>query len=89
MGKMLWSLGVISLLTALSIWIAIMTHRYTVRPLEKLEEFASTVRMTKDYSLRIDDSSTNEIGQLAATFNDMLSELGSGPINFLADHVMS
>lgn len=75
MGKMLWSLGVISLLTVLSIWIAIMTHRYTVRPLEKLEEFASAVRTTKDYSLRIDDSSTNEIGQLAATFNDMLSEL--------------
>jgi signal transduction histidine kinase len=75
MGKMLWSLGIISFLTALSIWIAIMTHRYTVRPLDRLEQFASEVRETKDYSLRIDDSSTNEIGQLAAAFNDMLSEL--------------
>src|SRR5262249_20395343 len=44
---------------------------------ERLENVASTVRETKDYSLRMDYTSKSEIGRLAAAFNDMLSELAA------------
>jgi signal transduction histidine kinase len=71
------SLALTGALAALSIVIAVMTHRHIVRPLERIENVASTVRETKDYSLRIDYTSKNEIGQLTAAFNDMLSELAA------------
>jgi signal transduction histidine kinase len=71
------SLALTGALAALSIIIAVMTHRHIVRPLERLENVASTVRKTKDYSLRIDYTSKNEIGRLTAAFNDMLSELAA------------
>jgi signal transduction histidine kinase len=71
------SLALTGALAALSIIIAVMTHRHIVRPLERLENVASTVRETKDYSLRIDYTSKNEIGRLTAAFNDMLSELAA------------
>jgi signal transduction histidine kinase len=71
------SLALTGALAALSIVIAVMTHRHIVRPLERLENVASTVRETKDYSLRVDYTSKNEIGQLTAAFNDMLSELAA------------
>jgi signal transduction histidine kinase len=74
---MRWSLALTGALAALSIIIAVMTHRHIVRPLERLENVASTVRETKDYSLRVDYTSKNEIGQLTAAFNDMLSELAA------------
>lgn len=75
--KMRWTLAMIGALAALSIVIAVMTHRHIVGPLERLERLASAVRETKDYSLRIDYTSKNEIGQLSAAFNDMLSELAA------------
>jgi signal transduction histidine kinase len=75
--RMRWTLAGIGALAALSIVIAVMTHRHIVGPLERLEQVASAVRETKDYSLRIDYTSKNEIGQLSAAFNDMLSELAA------------
>src|SRR5271169_2690678 len=51
--------------------------RWIVQPLERLEKFASTVRRTKDYSLRVDYKSDDEIGRLALAFNEMLSELSA------------
>jgi signal transduction histidine kinase len=51
--------------------------RRIAQPLERLETFASTVRQTKDYSLRIDYSGKDEIGRLAVAFNDMLFELSA------------
>ena len=45
--------------------------------LERLEKFASTVRETKDYTLRVDHKSDDEIGRLAVAFNEMLSELSA------------
>jgi C4-dicarboxylate-specific signal transduction histidine kinase len=68
---------VIGALSALSIVIAIMTHRYIVRPLKNLEEIARTVRETRNYSLRSELNSQDEIGQLAIAFNDMLSNLAA------------
>jgi len=51
--------------------------RWIVQPLERLEKFASTVRRTKDYSLRVDHKSDDEIGRLALAFDEMLSELSA------------
>jgi C4-dicarboxylate-specific signal transduction histidine kinase len=59
----------------LSILVAYLTHYHIVRPLKRLETVARTVRETKDYRLRIDYDGRDEIGRLAAAFNDMLSEL--------------
>src|SRR5262249_10182838 len=44
---MRWTLALTGALAALSIAIAFMTHRHIVRPLERLESVASTVRETK------------------------------------------
>jgi len=51
--------------------------RWIVQPLERLEKFASTVRKTKDYSLRVEHKSDDEIRRLAVAFNEMLSELSA------------
>jgi two-component system NtrC family sensor kinase len=51
--------------------------RWIVQPLERLEKVASTVRKTKDYTLRADHKSDDEIGRLAVAFNEMLSELSA------------
>jgi two-component system NtrC family sensor kinase len=51
--------------------------RWIVHPLEQLEKVVSTVRRTKDYTLRVDRKSDDEIGRLAVAFNEMLSELSA------------
>jgi signal transduction histidine kinase len=86
LGKLRLSLVLTGLATCLSIVIAFMTYRHIVRPLERLEKLAHTVRETKDYSLRTDIKSRDEIGQLAAAFNDMLSELAKVREREAADH---
>jgi signal transduction histidine kinase len=73
--KMWLGLVIIGALGGLSIVIAILTHRHIVRPLERLETVASAVRETKDYSLRVEYGSQDEIGRVTEAFNDMLSEL--------------
>jgi C4-dicarboxylate-specific signal transduction histidine kinase len=45
--------------------------------LERLEKFASTVRKTKNYALRVEHKSDDEIGRLALAFDEMLSELSA------------
>ena len=71
------SLVITSALVALSIIIAVMTYRQIVRPLERLEKAASTVRETKNYDVRVNDASTNEIGRVASAFDGMLAELAA------------
>jgi two-component system, NtrC family, sensor kinase len=51
--------------------------RWIVHPLEQLEKVVSTVRRTKDYTLRVDRKSDDEIGRLAVAFNEMLWELSA------------
>ncbi len=75
LDRMKLSLALTGLLVGLSIVVSVMTHQHIVRPLERLETVASSVRRTKDYSLRVDYSSRSEIGQVTSAFNDMLSEL--------------
>jgi HAMP domain-containing protein len=72
--RMRSSLALTAVLVALSILVAVMTHWHVVRPLRRLENVASSVRDTKDYSLRIDYSSKDEICRLASAFNNMLAE---------------
>jgi len=71
------SLAVTGLLVGFSIIIAVMTYRHIVKPLERLEKVASTVRETKNYDLRVKDNSIDEIGRVASTFDEMLAELAS------------
>jgi signal transduction histidine kinase len=76
--RMVLGLGLIGALGGISLAIAVLTSRHIVRPLQRLEAVASTVRETKDYSLRAElCSSQDEIGRVTAAFNDMLSELAA------------
>jgi signal transduction histidine kinase len=76
-AKLASSMTLVGALAALSILVAVMTHQFIARPLQRLEGLASKVRDTKNYSLRSDLSSDDEIGRLATAFNNMLSELAS------------
>ena len=71
------TLAVTGALVGLSIITAIMTYRHIVRPLKRLEKVASSVSETKNYDLRTNENSTNEIGRLASAFDGMLAELAS------------
>jgi signal transduction histidine kinase len=84
-GRLVRSLLVIGVLGGLSIILAVMTHRYIVQPLRRLESLAKAVRETKDYSLRIEYNSRDEIGRLAAAFTDMLAELATARQREIAD----
>lgn len=75
LAKLRANLAVIGALGATSILIAILTHRHIVGSLKRFEAVANAVRETKDYGLRVDLRSRDEIGRLAEAFNDMLSEL--------------
>jgi len=77
LGRMHSSLALIATLVALSVLVAIMIYLHVVRPLKRLENVASTVRDSKDYSLRIDYSSKDEIGSVVSAFNTMLAELAA------------
>ncbi|HEX5930451.1 MAG TPA: response regulator, partial [Methyloceanibacter sp.] len=85
MGRLYWSLLIMGTLAALSILLAIITHRNIVRPLARLEDLANRVRQTKDYTHRVDYESKDEIGHLAAAFNEMLGELDQARTRELAD----
>lgn len=67
----------IGLLAAVGIILLVMTHRTIVRPLEGLERLASNVRETKNYGLRFEHASRDEIGRVAGAVNGMLAELAA------------
>jgi signal transduction histidine kinase len=75
--KMLLGLALIAAVAGVSIFIAVLTHRHIVRPLQRLEAVALEVRKSKDYSLRAEHRSDDEIGRVTAAFNDMLAELAT------------
>ena len=75
--RMYLTLAVTGALVGLSIITAIMTYRHIVRPLKRLEKVASSVSETRNYDLRTNENSTNEIGRLASAFDGMLAELAS------------
>jgi signal transduction histidine kinase len=77
LGRLWLSLLITGALACLSIVIALMTHRHIVKPLERLESVARTVRETGDHSLRTDHRANDELGRLSLAFNDMMSELAA------------
>ena len=77
LSKLRSSLALIALVAGLSLVLAVLTYRQIVGPLRQLEEFAGSVRETKDYSLRVNIDRKDEIGQLALAFNTMLEELAA------------
>jgi signal transduction histidine kinase len=77
LGRLWFSLLITGAFACLSIAIALMTHRHIVKPLERLERVARTVRETGDHSLRTDYRADDEIGRLSLTFNNMMSELAA------------
>jgi len=77
LGGLYGNLFITGALAALSILLALITTRNIVRPLARLEALAGTVSATKDYRHRSDYDSKDEIGRLAAAFNQMLGELES------------
>jgi signal transduction histidine kinase len=77
LAKMFVVLALIGTFAGLSIFIALLTHRHIVQPLQRLQNVASKVRSTKDYNLRAEHSSKDEIGRVTAAFNDMLAELAA------------
>jgi PAS domain S-box-containing protein len=84
-GRLYWSLLVMGSLAAFSILLAVMTHRRIVHPLARLEDLANRVRKTADYSHRVNYESKDEIGHLAAAFNQMLDELNRAHKREIAD----
>jgi signal transduction histidine kinase len=75
--KLRISLALTGILGAFSLLVAIITYRKIVRPLAGLDNLARRVRETKDYSLRSNYRSRDEIGRLASSFNAMLAELAA------------
>src|SRR4029077_16735060 len=84
-SKLRSSLILNGLIAGLSILLAVVMRRHIVRPLEQLEGLAEKVRETKNYNLRIDYDSRDEIGSLAAAFNAMLVELAAAREREAAD----
>ncbi len=85
LSKLRNSLLLNGLLAALSLAFALITQRHIVRPLQKLERLADEVGQTKDYTLRTDYESGDEIGRLAVAFNAMLAELAAAREREVAD----
>ena len=77
--SMLRSLGatLIAAFLALLLAYAIMVwlRRIVIRPLARLKNLMHAVSEEKDYSVRSDDSGKDEIGYLAAGFNQMLEKI--------------
>jgi signal transduction histidine kinase len=71
----LLSLVVIGTLGMLGLFVAFLTYRDMIVPIRQLADLANNIRETKNYGLRSDYKSRDEIGGLAASFNEMLGEL--------------
>jgi signal transduction histidine kinase len=85
LSKLRNSLLLNGLVAALSLAFALLLGRYIVQPLLKLERLADAVGQTKDYRLRTDYASRDEIGRLAVAFNAMLAELAAAREREAAD----
>jgi signal transduction histidine kinase len=69
------SLILIGTLGAIGLLVAFMTYRDMIVPIKSLADLARTIRETKNYGLRSQYESRDEIGRLAAAFNEMLHGL--------------
>lgn len=74
-ARRLLSLILIGTLGALGLLVALLTYRDMIVPIKRLADLANTIRETKNYGLRFQYESRDEIGRLAAAFNEMLHGL--------------
>jgi len=86
-NRLYGSIALIGTLALLCVVFAAMTYQYIARPLEQFERVVKKVRETRDYNLRFERSGDDEIGKLAAAFNDMLSELAAVRAQESFDHL--
>ena len=71
-------LGVVLLVLTLgSIFLSRLLQRTVTRPIVQLAETAAQVHLTSDYSLRTPVTGTDEVGELATTFNEMLASIAT------------
>jgi signal transduction histidine kinase len=56
-------------------FISRKVHGHIVKPIRRLAEAAEVVSAQKDYSIRAEPGSRDEIGALIQTFNDMLEQI--------------
>jgi signal transduction histidine kinase len=73
----LLSFVLIGALGTLGLLVAFLTYRDMIVPIKRLADLANTIRTTKNYGLRFKYASRDEIGGLAAAFNEMLAELAA------------
>ena len=74
-SRRLLSLALIGTLGMLGLLVAFLTYRDMIVPIKRLADLANTIRETKNYGLRFNYQSRDEIGRLGAAFNEMLGEL--------------
>ena len=60
---------------AVSASLAFFLQKAISRPIERLSTAAEAISTQRDYSIRVDYESNNEIGQLCKAFNRMLDEI--------------
>lgn len=69
-------LGVAVLALAISMLISVWIQARITRPILRITELANRVVQQRDYSLRAESTTNDEIGYLVDAFNTMLSEIG-------------
>src|SRR5215831_4788310 len=69
------SLLLIGSLGLLGLLVAFLTYRDMIVPIKRLADLANDTPTTKNYGLRFDYESRDEIGRLGGAFNEMLGEL--------------
>jgi len=74
-SRRLLSLALIGTLGMLGLLVAFLTYRDMIVPIKRLADLANMIRETKNYGLRFNYQSRDEIGRLGAAFNEMLGEL--------------
>jgi signal transduction histidine kinase len=64
-------IGSLGIAVGMSMWL----NRAVTRPITAIREVAHRISETRDYSLRAQKTTTDEVGDLADGFNDMLAEI--------------
>jgi len=72
---LLFTLGLVLLIALLAYFISSRLQKIILKPLENLTHICATVLQNKDYSVRSSDSSSDEFGTLAVSFNNILSTI--------------
>lgn len=79
-GRLIASLGILSIVMVISLFVAFLfsgrLQKSVTGPVLSVTEVARRVMESRDFSLRAQKTSSDEIGFLVEAFNDMLAEIG-------------